>query len=109
MKTLVYTAAVTAALASPAFALSGAQLQQENRHFAMGYVQGQIEFWLSTYDDNPNVRARKSRQAVCINNGQITPDTLLDAVISYMSRNPKHLSEPAVSAVLRTLSEICGD
>ncbi|AXA44617.1 Rap1a/Tai family immunity protein [Rhizobium leguminosarum] len=95
--------------ASPAFALSGAELQQQDRSFAMGYVQGQIEFWLSTWDDDAEARARKARQTTCINNGQIAPGTFLDTVVAYMSRNPKRLSEPAVAAVLQTLGEICGE
>lgn len=107
MKVAFSAALVWVCLQYPASAMSGAELQQYDSRFASGYVFGQLEMFLGTYEKDPVLRARKSRVSECMSNARMNAESLLRAVTAFMDRNPKKLSEPAVSAVILTVLEIC--
>jgi hypothetical protein len=87
-------------LSSPAVAITGAQLREEESELGPGYVFGAVEMYLSSLPwDEPR------RQ--CIASAQFSEDSLFQAVTAYIDNHPYMLTKSAVTSVLAFLLEAC--
>jgi hypothetical protein len=87
----------------PAHAMTGAELLQASRSFAEGYVFGVVEVRTGVLDDDPSFTKIRN----CIIGANISSDTLYQATVEYLKRNPKDLAFPAFGAVYKLLNEMC--
>ncbi|MER8745542.1 MULTISPECIES: hypothetical protein [unclassified Mesorhizobium] len=104
MRIAIATAALIIA-ALPAHAMSGAELLQQTRSFGEGYVLGVVEVRTGVLDkDDPKFMQIRT----CVLNAHVASDTLYEATVEWLRRNPKDLTFPAFGAVYKLLDEMCG-
>lgn len=89
---------------SPAYALSGAEFLQADRNFASGFALGVTQYRISVLNvSDPS----QQRIIKCITSSKINLDTLYEATTTRLKQHSHELSEPALSAVINTIAEIC--
>ncbi|TAV04496.1 hypothetical protein [Rhizobium ruizarguesonis] len=109
MKRLIYATAIAVALASPAAALTGAQVKQSSPLYGRAYIWGVLEGYLfiGGSDDSVKDQAQQQLRLKCLMDAKITDSTFYEAVMHHIDRTPANLTEHAVGAVLQTLVEMC--
>lgn len=102
-------AATIALSASPAWALTGAELLQSDDRYARGYLWGARSSYLILVspDDIPTDDAKRANRLACLQQAKITDGTFHQAVVGYINRNPRALTEDAMGPMIRTLIEMC--
>lgn len=95
---------LTMLIGSSASAMTAAELLQDESAFATGYVFGIVEYNVSvgTLDDERFLRRRQ-----CLIDTKANAKTFLEMTKNFIRRNPTTLPEPASSAVLRAIIEMC--
>ena len=105
VKFAAYSLCAVLGLGSPAaFAMTGAELLQQDKSFAFGYVFGVVDMQIRLYLPN-----NKNWQVVrdCVISSQLSAEGTFDLVESHLRRNPKKLTEPALVGVLNAINEMC--
>ena len=97
--------------ATPAHAITGAELLRTDERYARGYLWGALTSYLVLVSSNLNSEsdAPRARRLKCIQTSNIDDGTFHQAVVAYINRNPTSLAEDAVAPMMRTLIEMCDE
>lgn len=88
-----------------AYAMTAAELLQDNSAFATGYVFGIVEYSVTvgTFEDEEFMKRRQ-----CLLDTKANASTFLEMTKNFIRRNPSTLKNPATGAVLQAIIEMCG-
>jgi hypothetical protein len=93
-------------VASPACAMSAADLLDSDKRFATGYIFGAVEYQTGVKsNDDFDVRRQEIRK--CLLDGKIMSDTLYVTVTTFIRKHPATLQNSAVRAIIESVNEIC--
>jgi hypothetical protein len=93
-------------VASPANAMTAADLLDAEKRFATGYIFGAVEYQTGVKsNDDFDVRRQEIRK--CLLDGKIMSDTLYVTVTTFIRNHPRTLQNSAVGAILQAVNEIC--
>ena len=104
MKPHLLIAALATIVAFPAFAMTGGELMQGNKAFNMGYVLGMVEMEIQML--NPAIQNQDATRD-CVGASKLNASGLYDLVESYLGRNPRELTEPALFGIHNAINEMC--
>lgn len=93
-------------VASPANAMTAADLLDADKRFATGYIFGAVEYQIGvTSNDNFAVRRQEIRK--CLLDGKFMADDLYVKVTTFIRNHPGALQYTAIAGILQAVNEIC--
>lgn len=96
-------------MTTPSMAFSGAQFLETTADFADGYAWGVLEARVLIDPGSDELRIEQRQIWECINTASVTSHTFADGVRSVINSDPQYLTNPALSAILKTLNRMCLD
>lgn len=91
----------------PASAFSGAEFLGAEKGFANGYAWGAFEGRTLIASDSEQGQADQLAIWECFNSAGVDSTAFADGVRDFIRSDAKNLTEPAMAAVLRTISRMC--
>lgn len=84
--------------------MTGAELLQADRDFAVGYISGVVEYRVTVLnsEDATFMQVRN-----CVMQSKINADTMYKTVTEHIGSHPETLSYPAVGAIIDVLARMC--
>lgn len=104
MKKSALVAIALCAYCDPSSAMTGAELIQGNKSFAMGYVYGAIDQRITALDnDDPSFYTVRN----CIISSKADSETMYSMVENFIKTHPEALTNQSLYAVISSVDAMC--